>query len=119
MTTPEPSPRPPLSEIASSALAFWEPRRILYNLVLAAIVVARAAGSWGLLRDNLTFPAVLTLLILAVLANLCYSAAYLPDVFIQLSRFRDPWLRWRWGLWLAGTAFAGAITYLITTTGLN
>jgi hypothetical protein len=114
-----PPPRPPLVEIVSSALAFWEPRRIFYNVVLAAIVVVRGAGRWSLLHDSVTFPTVLTFFILAVLANLCYSAAYIPDVFIQLSRYRQPWIRWRWGLWLVGTAFAAAITFLLTAEGLQ
>jgi hypothetical protein len=122
MTTPDPlathGPRPALAEITSSALAFWEPRRILYNLVLGAVVLARTAGSWQLVRDSFTLPTFLSVFILAVLANLCYSAAYVPDVFIQLSRYRHSWLSWRWGLWLIGTAFAAAITYLVTAGGI-
>lgn len=118
--TPGEAPaHPGLGEITTSALAFWEPRRVLYNLVLAAIVLAAARTDWHPLRDSLTFPTLLSLFILAVLANLCYSAAYIPDVFIQLSRFREHWLRWRWWLWLLGTGFAASITYLITVGGVG
>lgn len=46
------------------------------------------------------------------------STSCRPEVFIQLSRFRDTWLRWRWGLWLIATAFAAAITHLLTAGGM-
>ena len=50
------------------------------------------------------------LFVLAVLANVAYCAAYLGDVFVQISGFREGWLRWRWLLFVVGTAFAAAIT---------
>ncbi|HVB08568.1 MAG TPA: hypothetical protein VNF00_06430 [Candidatus Acidoferrales bacterium] len=46
------------------------------------------------------------LLVLAMLANLCYCTAYVADLPVQYSSFRDLWRRWRWGLWLTGTLFA-------------
>jgi hypothetical protein len=36
---------PRFGEIASDALRYWEPRRALYNLVLAGVVAGPAAGS--------------------------------------------------------------------------
>ncbi|HEV3182792.1 MAG TPA: hypothetical protein VGY90_08245 [Steroidobacteraceae bacterium] len=45
--------------------------------------------------------ALLLLIVLGVLANVCYCAAYLVDIPLQYSSFRSPWRRWRWGLWLA------------------
>ena len=56
----------------------------------------------------------LDLFILAVLANVAYCAAYLPDLVLQFSTFRDGWLRWRWSLLTLGILFAGALTYLFT-----
>jgi hypothetical protein len=52
---------------------------------------------------------VLPLFVLAVLANVCYCACYAADLPLQLSGFRDRWRRWRFLLWLVGTAFAGVI----------
>lgn len=49
-------------------------------------------------------PALLILIILAVLANLCYSAAYLVDIPLQLTY--STWPKYRWALLLAGTLFA-------------
>ena len=46
------------------------------------------------------------MLILAVLANVCYSTAYLVDFTMQASTLAAGWRRWRGLLWLAGTLFA-------------
>ena len=46
-----------------------------------------------------------------MIANLCYSAAYLADVPAQKSSFREVWQRRRWSLWLAGTLLATALAY--------
>jgi len=48
--------------------------------------------------------------ILAVLANVCYCAAYLGDLFVQVSGFRAAWQSWRWVLFAIGVAFAAIIT---------
>jgi hypothetical protein len=65
MTTPDPASelpsilRPPWADVIGSALAFWELRRILYNLVLGAVVLVQTAGDGRLLLDSLTFPTFL------------------------------------------------------------
>lgn len=64
---------------ASNAIRYWEPRRIIYNVVLAAIAIA-------------------------------YFAAYLADVFFQLSDYHQLWQKYRWILFVIGTVFAGIIT---------
>ena len=48
----------------------------------------------------------LLLLVLAAIANVCYSAAYLADILLQFSPLRDLWQRQKLGLWLAGTILA-------------
>ena len=97
-------------EAVSDALRYWEPRRIAYNVVLALVVVAYFALNWPQSRTAVSFEGVLFVFVLAVLANICYCAAYLGDVFVQLSGFRAAWQRWRWVLFLIGTAMAGIIT---------
>ena len=72
----------------ADALRYWEPRRVLYNAVLTAV-----AGSWVVLTwphfrsvqlmgipPGDTHPVLMILIVLAFLANVCYSAAYLVDV---------------------------------------
>jgi hypothetical protein len=44
--------------------------------------------------------------VLALLANVCYSAAYLVDIPMQNSSHGGVWKRRRWGVWLMGTLFA-------------
>ena len=108
-----------VGEAVSEALRYWEPRRVLYNLVLALVVLSQAYFGWPEAREILKVEGFLVLFILAVLANLCYCAAYIPDVFVQRSTFRPLWLRWRWALFLLGTAFAAAITYLMAQSMFN
>jgi hypothetical protein len=88
------------------AARYWEPRRIAYNIVLAAVVVAYLILTWPHFRPALTLQSLPPLLLLAAMANVCYTAAYLPDIFLQFSPFRDLWQRRRWSLWLVGTLFA-------------
>jgi len=54
---------------------------------------------------------LLLVFILAVLANVAYCAAYLPDVFAQMSSLRTTWLRYRWVVFVVGLAFAGVLTH--------
>ena len=97
-------------EAVSEALGYWEPRRIAYNAVLALIVLAYFAINWPYSRTVVSFDGVLVVFVLAVLANICYCAAYLGDVFVQTSGYRESWLKRRWVLLVVGIAFAAIIT---------
>src|SRR5262249_10279477 len=101
---------PEVREAVPDALGYWEPRRIVYNVVLAVIVLAYFAVNWPQSCTAVTVEGVLFVFILAVLANICYCAAYLGDVFVQVSGFRRAWQRWRWTLFLVGMVFAAIIT---------
>jgi hypothetical protein len=96
-------------EAVSEALGYWEPRRIAYNAVLALVVVTYFAINWPYSRSVVSFKGVLVVFVLAVLANICYCTAYLGDVFVQVSGFRESWLKWRWVLFVIGTVFAATI----------
>jgi hypothetical protein len=96
----------PLRAIFTEAIRYWEPRRIIYNLILVAVVIAWIGSTWPHFRDALTLQSLLLVFILAMLANLCYCAAYLADIPIRYSAFHGAWRRWRWFLWLGGTIFA-------------
>lgn len=99
-----------LRETITDALRFWEPLRVVYNLVLGAIVIVYFAMGWPASKATVTVNGVLFLFVLAVLANVAYCAAYLGDLFVQFSGFRAAWRRVRWGLFLVGTIFAAVIT---------
>jgi hypothetical protein len=94
-----------------NAIRYWEPRRILYNLLLAVIVVVHFVIGLPFSRTVLSFNMLLLLFVLAVLANVAYCAAYVPDVFAQMSSLRDSWLRYRWAVFVLGLAFAGVLTH--------
>ncbi len=102
-------------DVLSDAIAFWEPRRLIYNIALAAVVVAFAVIFWGRIKANLSFEAILALVVLAVLANVCYCAAYVADLPMQLSAFRERWRHWRWALWLFGVLFGVALAWYWTS----
>jgi hypothetical protein len=104
------SPGARLRETVSDAIRYWEPRRLVYNAILALIVLTYFAVAWPDSRKAVSFEGVLFVFVLAVLANVCYCAAYLADVFVQISGFREAWQRWRWILFVIGLAFAGVIT---------
>ena len=96
----------------ADALRYWEPRRVFYNAVLAAVAVSWVVLTWphfrsmqlmGIPRGD-THPALLILIVLAFLANVCYCAAYLVDIPLQLTFVM--WRKYRWALLLIGTFFA-------------
>ena len=88
------------------AARWWEPHRILFNIVLAAVFVALTARTWPRLQPELTSTAVLPLIVLALLANLCYCTAYVVDLAVFSEPAPQHRNRWRWVLFSAGTLFA-------------
>lgn len=106
--------RPTFGELAGNALRYWEPRRLLYNLALTAVVVGHVVARWPASKIFLTRDTFLGLFLLAVLANMAYCAAYAVDLFVQFSGLRAEWPRWRWVVLATGTAFAAAIAHFIT-----
>jgi len=95
--------------ILDDAIRYWEIRRIPYNLILAGVTIAWGAADWSHLRETPMWGVLLALFVLTALANVLYSSAYVVDVFIQRSSFRDLWRRRRWILWLAGMLLAVAL----------
>ncbi|HET6914100.1 MAG TPA: hypothetical protein VFH71_12270 [Rhodanobacteraceae bacterium] len=95
----------------SDAVHYWELRRIVYNLALLAVVVALAIVFWSRIETRLSFELLLGLVVLAVLANVCYCAAYVVDLPMQLSSHVGTWKRWRWLLCAFGVLFGMALAW--------
>ena len=93
----------------ADAVRYWEPRRLLYNLVLVAVTVAWVAATWPHFRMGLTLSSLPPMAVLALLANVCYCAAYIVDIALLQSSFESVWKRRRWILWLMGTFFAAVL----------
>ena len=96
----------------ADALRYWELRRVLYNAVLTAVAISWVVFSWPHFRSvrlmgippGETHSALLILTILAFLANVCYCAAYLVDIPLQLTL--ATWRKHRWVLLVTGLFFA-------------
>src|SRR2546429_7838306 len=97
-----------LRDYATDAIRYWEPKRLGYNLALVAVVGACFLVTLPASRQTLTADTLLFLVALAVLANVAYCAAYVVDVFVQMSGFREQWRAFLlvlvlfWHLFLAG-----------------
>ena len=104
-----------LRELTTDALRYWEIRRLFYNLTLAAIVLAHFIAAYPSSLNAVTVNGALTLFLLAVLANIAFTAVYPADVFIQFSGFRNSRSSWRWILLIVGFAFAAVITHFMAT----
>jgi hypothetical protein len=99
------------SSYAANGLRYWEPRRVLYNGALAAVVLVHFLLAWPSSRDKLSLDLLLGVFFLAVLANIAYCAAYLADLFVLFAGLEGAW---RWGrmvLLSVGTLFAAGITH--------
>jgi hypothetical protein len=90
----------------ADATRFLEPRRFVYNFVLTAVAVVWLVAAWPHFRAALTLSSLLLLAILALLANVCYCAAYLVDIPMRRSALSAVWGRRCWGLWLLGILLA-------------
>jgi hypothetical protein len=99
-----------LRQLAGDALRYWEPRRIAYNSILTAVVLGWVGLTWPHFRSALTLYSFLRVSVLALIANVCYCAAYLVDIPALDSSFTNQWRRWRPALWVAGTLFAILLT---------
>jgi hypothetical protein len=99
-------------EILTDAVRYWEVRRIAYNSFLMLVSVAAHFSLHENHRQKLTIGSLAGLLVLAVIANLLYSAAYIPDIMAQFTAYRQTWKHFRIGLFVFGTLFAGILTFL-------
>jgi hypothetical protein len=92
--------------LLAGATRFWERGRLLYNAVLTVIVLLWIALTWPDFRPSLTLGAFEAMVVLGLLANLCYSTAYVAEFFMQALLPVANWRRFRQVLWLLGTLFA-------------
>lgn len=103
-----------MRELVTNAIGYWEPRRILYNAALLAVVVASYNIDVGTPRRPWSFDILQQLFVFAVLGNVAYCAVYPADLLLQFSGYRATWLRVRWGLLLVGGAFGSVLAHFIS-----
>ena len=92
--------------LMKDAVRYWEVRRVIYNFALLAVCAAWVLATWPHFRPAFAWWAVPPMAFLALVANVCYSAAYLVDIPMQQSSLATIWRNRRWGLWVAGTVIA-------------
>jgi hypothetical protein len=95
---------------ATDAIRYWEPRRLLYNGVLSAVILIYFVLAYPASRSTVSVDGAFFVFLLAVLANVAYCAAYVVDIFAQATDYRERWKRYRWVVFVLGTSFAGIIT---------
>jgi hypothetical protein len=99
----------------ADALKYWEPRRVIYNAALAAVVIGHILAGGPDSRAKLSVDVFLGLIFLAVLANVCYCAVYVVDFFVQFSGLREAWAKGRIVVLVIGTIFAAVIAHFFMT----
>lgn len=108
---PAPGVAARLSGFVAGALKYWEPRRLVCNGVLASVVLVHFLLAWPGSWDKLSLDLALGIFFLAVLANVTYCCAYIPDVVVQFSGLHEQWQVGRTVLLIVGTAFGATITH--------
>ena len=102
-------PAPPsnsLRELFTASARFWELRRIAYNFLLSLVAVVWVVATWPHFRPVFAMVPLLQFAGLALLANVCYSSAYLLEFSLQVSPLQNSLPRLRRGLWMLGTLLA-------------
>ena len=102
----------PWKDLITDAICYWEPRRLVYNGVLAVLVLVRA---WPVLPSRWRragLPALAALFVLAVAAKVAYCAADPVDGSLHCSEFRATWRRYRWVVFMTGLLTAAALVWL-------
>lgn len=80
-----------LRESFMDAIRYWEPLRLVYNSALAIIVLIFFWIGYPHSRVYLSADAIVLVFPLAVLANVAYCTAYLVDILVQSSGYREIW----------------------------
>jgi hypothetical protein len=110
-------PAPDLTKITTEAIAYWEKKRIAYNVILAVITATAYFTSKSEWVIPINFDSVWGLFFLAVIANVLYCAAYIPDAVLHISDFRERRHRVRPVLFAIGTLFASLAAFAIASGG--
>ena len=92
------------------SLRFWESGRLLYNgaQLLLTMVMLLFSGS----RSQFFLPHLGDYWAFAVVANILYCAAYVPEVLLHLFRFGPCLQPARWVILLGGIAFACFLAFI-------
>jgi hypothetical protein len=88
------------------AARFWEARRLPYNGILTLIVLLWLALTWPHFRPALTLDGLGKMLVLALLANVCFCFANEAEFFLRGAWPPASWGRFRLGVLVLGMLLA-------------
>lgn len=73
-----------LRTLVTDAIRFWEPLRLVYNVFLLLILLyfVVAKNAWAVFGSS---EFLANCVVLAVMANIAYSFAYIPDLLLRFS----------------------------------
>ena len=97
-------------ESLTNAIRYWERMRIAYNAVLVLVVAGCFVWNYSAVGSKLSVNLFLSMILCAILLNVAYCAAYIVDVLVQMSEFRERWAKSRWVLFSTGAMFAAILT---------
>lgn len=97
-------------ESLTNAIRYWEKMRIFYNVVLLLVVAGCFAWNYSALGTKLSVNVFMSMILCGILLNVLYCSAYIVDVLVQMSEFRERWPKYRWVLFSIGTTFAAILT---------
>jgi hypothetical protein len=106
-----------MKKIISESIRYWEPRRLVFNIVLALVVAGSFVGHLPSSAKGIGWQPLIGLFLAAVIANVLYCMAYVADMFIadvffQAAKYQRLWRRSRWILLVTGAA-SGALAFLL------
>jgi uncharacterized membrane protein len=97
-------------ESITNAIRYWEKMRVVYNAVLLFVVAGCFAWNYSAVGSKLSVNLCLSMILCGILLNVGYCAAYIVDVLVQMSEFRESWAKSRWVLFSIGAMFAAILT---------
>jgi len=95
-----------IKDIITDSIKFWESGRLIYNGVLVLIVIGYFCTSVIQGKPVFFIEYFISLLIMALIANILFCTAYIIDIFVQVSAFQTIWRKYRWILLLTGILIA-------------
>jgi len=97
-------------ESLTNAIRYWEKMRIVYNVILLLVAAGCFAWHYSAVGSKLSIDLFLSTILCAIVLNVLYCSAYIVDVLVQMSEFRERWAKFRWVPFSLGAIFAAILT---------
>jgi len=110
------APTSSIREILTNAIRYWESRRLVYNVILVAIVLFHLVTyAFSTLGNTHLASKLCSLFVLWTIANIAYTTAYIVDIPVQLSDFQQTWRARRVLLFSVGLLLSVILTWQVAS----